>query len=52
MGNKSPLGDKRSLNWEIAKLKCEEKWGDLFPEHQPKKGKKVNDFIRENTLLV
>lgn len=49
---RTPLGTSRGLNWEIAKLQCEDAWKDLFPNHLPKTGEKIGDFISENTLLV
>ena len=49
---KPPLGEARGLNWEIAKLQCEEAWKELFPNHLPKTGEKIGDLIAENTFLV
>ncbi|MCY4394914.1 MAG: hypothetical protein OXC10_07255 [Rhodospirillaceae bacterium] len=47
-----PLGDNRGLNWEIAKLQCEEAWNSLFPNDLPKIGEKIGEFISENRILV
>lgn len=47
-----PLGGSQGLNWEIAKLQCEETWNDLFPNHSPRIGERISDFISENTVLV
>ena len=47
-----PLKDSRSLNWELAKLQCEEAWGKLFPNHVPQVREEISDLVSENTFLV
>lgn len=47
-----PLGDVKELNWEHAKLQCEETWRDLFPEHTGKIGDTIDDLISEDKFLV
>lgn len=51
-GNRAPLGNTKDLHWEIAKLQCDELWRDLFPEHAPKIGDTIDDFVSENKFLV
>lgn len=46
------LGNARGLNWEIAKLQCEEMWQELFPSHRPRTGERISDLISEDTILV
>ena len=48
---RSPLGSARELNWEFAKLECEEAWQDLFPNHRPRIKEKISDLISEGAIL-
>ena len=47
-----PLGGRHDLNWELAKLQCEDMWKALLPGHQPKTGAEIGDFISDNRFLV
>lgn len=51
-GGRSPLGDVQDLNWEMAKLQCEEAWKQLFPQHVPRTGGNIDDLISESKFLV
>ncbi len=51
-GDRPPLGDARDLNWEMAKLQCEEAWKRLFPHHIPMTGGNLDDLISERKFLV
>lgn len=50
--DKPPLGSARGLNWELAKLQCEEAWQDLFPSHRPRIREKISDLISQDAILV
>ena len=47
-----PLKSSRGLNWEVAKLQCEEAWQKLFPSHMPQVREEISDLVSENTFLV
>lgn len=44
------MGD--SLEFEIAKIACEEEWETLFPKHEPKTGEDLHDYISEKAFPV
>ena len=48
---RDPLGDRKDIEWEFAKLECEEVWGKLFPNSKPRTGGQISDFISERAVL-
>ena len=49
---RSPLRNAQGLNWEFAKIQCEEMWQEMFPNHRPRIREKISDFISEDAILV
>lgn len=39
-----PLGGNY-LEWEFEKLECENQWDSLFPNHPPKSGERLHEFV-------
>jgi hypothetical protein len=42
------LGAKWSLDWELEKLVCEDEWKAALGEHPPFRGRAYEDYITEN----
>jgi len=49
--SRKPLGG-HYLEWEFEKIECEKQWNSLFPNHPPKNGEHLREFISEKAFLV
>lgn len=51
-GERNALGNGKSLEWEFAKLECEQEWDRLFPHHSAIHGADLGDYISTEAFLV
>lgn len=49
---RKPLGDRHSLEWQLAIIECQQKWEELFPGYSPVHGDNVNDYVSANAFPV
>lgn len=50
--NKKPLGDKHSLEHQLAMIETKERWKHLFNGIEPVKGEDCHDYISERVFAV
>lgn len=49
---REPLKDRTSLEWQFGILECQKQWDELLPKSSPVHGDSINDYIKENVILV
>jgi hypothetical protein len=47
-----PLGDRNSIQWQIAILETQNAWEDLFPYCNPVHGEDLNVYVTNNRFLI
>ena len=51
-GRKRPLGDRRSLEYDIALIEANERWNAVLPDVPPLTGGTYRDYVSENSSQV